>query len=95
MLKPTLINKESPSSRVLANKDRLENGKSRGKCEDERQRGALVHSLRSHTAVTRPKQLRLKIVRWRRIYIDRRTPLVVAYPAVCLTKTETIFFLCA
>lgn len=47
MLKPTLVNTESSSTRLLESKDHLRNGKSRGKCEDERQQGALVHSLRS------------------------------------------------
>ena len=89
MLKPTLVNTESPSTRVLESKAHSEMEKSRGKCEDERQRGALVHSLRSQSVVTWPEQRRLKNVRWRRIYIDRSTTLVVTYPAVRSNKIET------
>lgn len=56
MLKPTLVNTESSSTRVLKSKDHLKNGKSRGECEDERQQGAPVHSLCSQTAIPRLEQ---------------------------------------
>lgn len=90
MLKPTLVNTESSSTRFPNSKDHSRNGKkSRGKCEDERQKGALVHPLRSRPVIIQLEQRRLKNVRWRLLYIDRRTPLVVTYPAVRSNKIET------
>lgn len=90
MLKPTLVNTASPSSRIPeSKKNTLKWEKSGGKREAERQRGALVHSLRSQSILTRPEQQRLGNVRWRRIYIDRRTTPVVTYPAVCSKKIGT------
>lgn len=82
MLKPTLVNTATPSTRLLDGEKPLRNGKSRGKCEGERQRGALVHSLHSRSVVTLPEQQWLGNVRWRRIYIGRRTPPAAVYPAV-------------
>lgn len=65
------------------------------KIEAERQRGALVRSLHRQLKLTWPEQQRLENVRWRHVYIDRRTPRVRAYPAMSSDKVETeaIFYL--
>lgn len=89
MLEPTLVNSATLFPRILESKSHLEMGKSRGKCEGERQRGALVDSLLRRLVCTELEQQRLENVRWRRAYIDRRAPPIVTYPAVRSNKIET------
>lgn len=62
----------------------------RRKCADERQRGAFIHSLHRQRTRTQPHQQSLGNVRWRRIYIDRRTPLLLSYPSNKKAKTTNI-----
>lgn len=96
MLKPTLVNTASPSTRVLESKKKYsEMEKVEEKIEAERQRGALVRSLHRQLKPTWPEKQRLENVRWRHVYIDRRTPRVHPYPAVSSDKVETeaIFYL--
>lgn len=85
MVYPTLVNKESPSTRIPESKDHFKIFKSQGKSENELQREPS-----STPSAVRPLWVGwnswLKNVRWRRLYIDRRTPLVAKYPAVSANK---------
>lgn len=60
-MKPTLVNTGSPSPRVPESKHLLGVEKVDDNVEGERQRGALVHSLRSQSIMTWPEQQRLGI----------------------------------
>lgn len=80
MFEPTLVNSAIPFNWVLIRKNTLRNGEKleEKKCEDKPQRGVLPHLLSMQ-----PVQMQgLENVRWRRIYIDRRTPTVFPYPAI-------------
>lgn len=86
---PTLVNTASPSTRLQESKNQFKTEKKSMKIWGRALAGSPRPLRPQSVTVTSPEQQRLLNVRWRRLYIDRRTPPVVTYPAVSSKKLET------